>query len=351
MRRALIFFCLAACHAAPAFNQPQQPRPRRMAFATDTLMVHDPVMAYENGLYYLLSTGHGLQWATSTDRRTWVVQPTPFIEQLPQWTRDSVPGFRSHVWAPDVIRWHGRWLLAYSCSTFGKNTSAIGLMTADRLDGRWRDEGCLVASREKRDQWNAIDPAFVVDDHDRLWLTWGSFWDGIQLAPVTLPSGEGTAAPHSLLIHPSSPKTIARRCSLSDTLRAEPNPTSRFAGRNAIEAPFILKHGGWYYLFVSWDYCCRGAKSNYRVAVGRSRQVDGPYLDREGRDMAEGGGTLFLEGDKQAYEAAGHCAVYDLPSGETVFICHGYSTRLDGQSVLIQRQIAWSDDGWPALKE
>ena len=311
-----------------------------MAFVTDTVMVHDPVMAYEQGTYYLLSTGMGLQWATSRDRQSWVVQPTPFIEQLPEWTRDSVPGFRNHVWAPDVIRWHNRWLLAYSCSTFGKNTSAIGLMSAERLNGQWRDEGCLVASREKRDQWNAIDPCFIVDEHDSVWLAWGSFWDGVQLAPL-----DSTMHLSAALV------TIARRVALRDTLRAEPNPTSKFAGRNAIEAPFILRHGDYYYLFVSWDYCCRGAKSNYRVAVGRSASVDGPYLDRDGRPMTEGGGTIILEGDKQEFEAAGHCAVYDQPSGETLFICHGYSTRLGGQSVLIQRIVRWTPEGWPELPQ
>ena len=337
----LIFFCLVACHTALAQAQPQpggqRPYHRRMAFQTDTMMVHDPVMAYERGTYYLLSTGMGLQWATSKDRLTWVVQSTPFIEQLPQWTQDSVPGFRNHVWAPDIIQWHGRWWLCYSCSTFGKNTSAIGLMSADRLNGRWNDEGCIVASREKRDDWNAIDPAFVIDDDDQPWLTWGSFWDGIQLARLD-----------STMHLASRPVTIARRHRPGDPNAAE-NPTSKYAGRNAIEAPFILHHDGYYYLFVSWDYCCRGAKSNYRVAVGRSKKVSGPYLDREGRDMLEGGGTLFLEGDKTEYEAAGHCAAYDLPTGESVFICHGYSTKMGGQSILIQRPITWTADGWPTL--
>ena len=318
---------------------PRRPYHRRMAYVTDTVMVHDPVMAYERGIYYLLSTGMGLQWATSKDRRTWVVQSTPFIENIPQWTHDSVPGFRNHVWAPDILRWHDRWWLAYSCSTFGKNTSAIGLMTADRLNGQWRDEGCIVASREKRDNWNAIDPAFIVDDNDQLWMAWGSFWDGIQIARVD----------SSLFtLHSSLQKTIARRHRPGDPDAAE-NPTSKFAGPNAIEAPFILRHGDYYYLFVSWDYCCRGAKSNYRVAVGRSKNVDGPYVDREGRDMLNGGGTLFIEGDKQEFEAAGHCAAYDLPSGESVFICHGYSIRHDGQSILIQKPITWTADGWPTL--
>jgi arabinan endo-1,5-alpha-L-arabinosidase len=317
-----------------------------MAFATDTLMAHDPVMAYEQGTYYLLSTGMGIQWATSKDRKTWVVQPTPFIEKLPQWAYDSVPGFRGHVWAPDIIRWHDRWWLTYSCSTFGKNTSAIGLMSADRLNGEWRDEGCLVRSEAKRDNWNAIDSNIAIDDNDQPWLVWGSFWDGILLCEASLLNNKEK-------IKNGCAKTIARRINLKDSLKAAPNPTSKFAGRNAIEAPFIFKKHGWYYLFVSWDYCCRGSKSNYRVMVGRSKNISGPYLDREGNDMAAGGGTLFFEGDKQQYEAAGHCAAYTLPTPdggeEDLFICHGYSATRDGMALLIQRPIRWTADGWPTL--
>ena len=121
------------------------------------------------------------------------------------------------------------------------------------------------------------------------------------------------------------PRTIARRYNLSDPdakaafpLNPNPpkNPTSDYAGPNAIEAPFILKHDGWYYLFVSWDYCCQGSKSTYQVAVGRSKTVEGPYYDPQGIDMRYGGGKLFLKGDKKTYEAAGHCAAYTM-DGQT----------------------------------
>lgn len=360
MKRIKMMSIMALLSICSVNAQPSQ----RADFTTDTLMVHDPVMALEFQ-YYILSTGPGLHWATSRDRKTWKVKSKPFIEEIPSWTYDSVPGFNGHVWAPDIIKWNDNWWLAYSCSTFGKNTSAIGLMKAPHIKGPWTDEGCLVRSKSGRDSWNAIDPAFVIDEENKLWLAWGSFWDGIQIAPLVqgykferdiFAEEMVTTSPDSnqlftLYVEPKTTKTIARRVALQDTLKAEPNPTSRFAGRNAIEAPFILKHNGWYYLFVSWDYCCRGTQSNYRVAVGRSRQVDGPYVDRKGKPMTEGGGELFLEGDKSEYEAAGHCAVYDLPSGETAFICHGYSTKMNGASILIQRSVIWTHDGWPVLKE
>lgn len=327
----------------------ERKRISREVFTTDTPMLHDPVMAYEDSTYYIFATGMGLQQMTSKDRQTWEVSPIPVMTVIPQWTHDSVPGFHSHVWAPDIIQWHGKWWLAYSCSTFGKNGSAIGLLSSRSLAfSLWEDEGCIISSQEKRDNWNAIDPNFVIDENDQPWMVWGSFWDGIQLARLDttmhIPFGE-------------KPRTIARRYNLlskdaKSNLPINPNPpknpTSDYAGPNAIEAPFIFKHGDYYYLFVSWDYCCQGSKSNYRVAVGRSKKVEGPYLDRDGVDMRDGGGVPFIEGDKKSFDAIGHCAVYHF-NGEDIYISHGYSKAHEGASILVQRTIKWTADGWPKL--
>ena len=349
MRNSFISLMLLALNT-PLVSQGQQHHKERVPFVTDTPMVHDPVMAYEDSTYYIFATGMGIQKMTSVDCKKWMVHTEPVMSVIPQWAHDSVPGFTHHVWAPDVIRWHGRWWMAYSCSTFGKNDSAIGLVSTRKLaSGLWDDEGCIIASREGRDNWNAIDPNFVIDDNDQPWLVWGSFWDGIQLARLdtTMHIAKGCR-----------PQTVARRFNLGNEANKQAlpinpnppkNPTSDFAGPNAIEAPFIFKHAGYYYLFVSWDYCCQGSKSNYRVAVGRSKTVDGPYLDRNGIDMRYGGGNIFIEGDKKNFEAAGHCAVYHI-DGRDVFICHGYSIAHHGASILVQRPISWTSDGWPVLE-
>ena len=354
--KTILWSLLALIMPMTAAGQPH--RFQQTDFQTDTPMVHDPVMAYEDSTWYIFATGMGIQQMTSRDRQTWTVKGAPLMSVIPQWTQDSVPGFRHHVWAPDVIKWHDRWWLAYSCSTFGRNGSAIGLLSTRSLaSGLWDDMGCIVTSREGRDNWNAIDPNFIIDDQDNPWLVWGSFWDGIQLVRLdtTMHVGKesGVRSQESV-----KPRTIARRFNLSapdgkKALSINPNPpknpTSDFAGPNAIEAPFIFKHDGWYYLFVSWDYCCQGSKSNYRVAVGRSRSVEGPYLDPDGIDMRDGGGMIFLEGDKKAFEATGHCAAYTF-DGQDIFICHGYSIAHQGASILIQRPISWTPDGWPILK-
>ena len=319
-----------------------QRTPHSEPFVVDTLMVHDPVMAFEDGTYYLYATGHGISMATSKDRNTWTVYPKGVLERVPQWTFDSVPDFKGHIWAPDIIKWHDKWWMMYSCSSFGVNTSAIGVMSNVTLnpqadDYHWQDYGPVVVSH-KQDNWNAIDPNIVIDDNDKPWVVWGSFWDGIQMAPLN-------DTMHILSGY--KPQTIARRYA-PGCEPDEPNPTSKFAGPNAIEAPFIFKHNGMYYLFVAWDYCCRGSLSNYRVAVGRSLSVSGPYQDRSGKDMCLGGGEIFIEGDKTEFEALGHCSVYNF-DGEDWFFCHGYSVSKNGAPLLVQRKIEWTADGWPVV--
>lgn len=334
---------LAAAMLTATTAATAQPRPADRPLVVDTPSVHDPVMAYENGTYYLYCTGRNIGMLTSTDRKRWTVHFDGVMTDIPAWTRDSVPGFHDHVWAPDVFRYNNKWYMAYSCSTFGKNTSAIGLLSNTSLaaTGEWKDEGCLVASKGNRDDWNAIDPNFVVDKKGRPWLTWGSFWDGIQLVPLDKKTLHVKRGAH--------PVTIARRHRKGDT-SAAPNPTSKYAGRNAIEAPFIMRHGDYFYLFVSWDYCCQGKKSTYRVAVGRSKNVDGPYVDSQGRAMTDGGGDILIEGDKTLFEAIGHCAAYNI-NGEDLFVSHGYYIPRDGNSILVQRHINWTADGWPTLSE
>ena len=183
---------LTFCTIVDAQEQLNRRKIQLEAFQTDTPMVHDPVMAKDGDTYFLFCTGIGIQQMTSLDRKTWTVSRQPVMTVIPGWATDSVPGFSNHVWAPDVIRWHDKWWMAYSCSTFGKNGSAIGLISTKSLHSNiWKDEGCIVTSHtyhrdadgtESGDNWNAIDPNFIIDENDQPWMVWGSFWDGIQMA-------------------------------------------------------------------------------------------------------------------------------------------------------------------------
>ncbi|MDE5982453.1 MAG: family 43 glycosylhydrolase [Duncaniella sp.] len=299
--------------------------------------VHDPVMARENGRYYMFTTGMGIGLMSSPDMKTWQIEKAP-LDPIPAWAKGPVPTYEGHTWAPDVIKVGDRWYLYYSCSTFYKNISAIGVATNKTLDPqspdyKWEDLGMVIQSRPGIDDWNAIDPNVIIDGKGRPWMTFGSFWDGIQL--VQLKKDMKTPA--------GRPKTIARR--------RNPETVAHFqetANNNAIEAPFIVSHDGYYYLFASYDFCCRGLSSNYKTVVGRSKKIEGPYLDRNGKDMARRGGTL-LAAESERYSGVGHCSVYEW-DGKWYIAAHAYDKRKNGASKLFLREIKWVD-GWPVIAE
>ncbi|WP_420458140.1 arabinan endo-1,5-alpha-L-arabinosidase [Neolewinella sp.] len=311
--------------------------PLSLTAQDDPIRVHDPVVIEQGGLYHLFATGSGVAHFTSPDLENWTRADPVFSAEL-DWTKGVVPDFGGHYWAPDVLFHQGTYYLYYSVSSFGKNTSAIGVATASTLDpeaedGGWTDRGIVIQSHPERDLWNAIDPNIVFDDAGTPWMSFGSFWNGLKLVRMD---------PDLLRIaEPQEWRTIARRersFEISDL-----NP-----GDAALEAPFVFKKDGWYYLFLSWDLCCRGAESTYKVVVGRSREVTGPYLDREGKSLFYGGGTLVVRGNEDWY-GAGHCSAYTFDGTDYLFF-HAYDAGDEGHSKLMTREISWTDGGWPTVR-
>ncbi len=302
----------------------------------DTLIpVHDPVIIKQDSMYYVFCTGQGITVFSSTDMKHWK-QLNPVFDHPPQWALNAVPGFKGHIWAPDISFHNGRYYLYYAVSAFGKNTSCIGVATNKTLDAssknfKWTDHGKVVQSVPGRDMWNAIDPNLITDENNISWMAFGSFWNGIKL--VMLDSTLTAVA------QPEEWYTVASR------KRDNILPDS-VAGDAAIEAPFIYRHGQFYYLFVSFDYCCRGEKSTYKMMAGRSLKVTGPYADKDGIPMNLGGGSLILEGDKNWY-GAGHNAVADF-NGTTYLIFHGYDAADKGRSKLRIEKLVWLN-GWPVI--
>lgn len=150
--------------------------------------VHDPVLAKENGRYYMFTTGMGIGMMSSDDMIHWRHEKAP-LDPIPSWAHDLVPAYNGHTWAPDIQKVGDRWYLYYSCSTFYQNISVIGLATNKTLDPtspdyHWEDQGLVIQSRPRIDDFNAIDPNLILDKKGRPWLTFGSFWDGIQLVQL-----------------------------------------------------------------------------------------------------------------------------------------------------------------------
>lgn len=326
LRHGLLTFLALLSSIAVAHGQSNARAPEP---AGDVRNVHDPAIIEEAGHFYLFSTRAGISIRCSEDLVRWRLCGDVF-GHLPQWAVEDVTGLRG-LWAPDISYFNGRYHLYYSASTFGSNRSAIGLVTNLTLDPSsenyaWKDQGKVIGST-RSDDWNAIDPNLVMDQAGQPWLSFGSFWGGIKLRRIDSATGKLSTQDETLYALASRPRS-----------KEEPG---------AVEAPFIVRRGGFYYLFISFDFCCRGAKSTYHVRVGRSRRVTGPYVDRSGQPLTEGGGTVVLKGEGR-WAGPGHCAVLRTKGGDKL-VYHAYDTEWRGTPTLRISDIVWDKEEWPAV--
>ena len=308
----------------------------RAQSTTPLIPAHDPVMIRQDGTYYMFCTGPGITVRSSKDREHWQHEK-PVFATAPQWAVQAIPGFKNHIWAPDISYHDGVYYLFYSVSAFGKNTSAIGLATNKTLNSsspnfKWVDKGKVIQSVPGRDMWNAIDPNLARASDGTPWLTFGSFWEGIKLVQLR----PDLTAP----VQPEHWRTIASR-------PRNPQLTDSLPGDAAIEGPFIFRKDGYYYLFTSFDYCCRGPKSTYKMMVGRAKDITGPYVDRAGVGLEQGGGTQVLAGNNKWY-GVGHNAVCTFDNADYL-VFHGYDAADQGRPKLRIERLIWDKDGWPSV--
>jgi arabinan endo-1,5-alpha-L-arabinosidase len=296
---------------------------------TGNLSIHDPsTMIRENGRYYIFYTGSFILSKVSTNRLNWANGPSVFSSSTqPAWITNAVPGFTGTFWAPDIIYMNGQFYLYYACSTFGSQVSAIGLATNPTLDSSaanylWTDQGPVIQSNGSVN-YNAIDPSILLASDGHLWMTFGSFWDGIKM----------------IELDPATGKRISPASTVFSMARHPPS--------TAIEGSCLIQHSNNYYLFVNWDTCCAGLDSTYNIHVGRSASVTGTFVDRNGSAMTSGGGTTFAESTGR-YLGPGHAGVFI--DGETNWITyHFYDGTNNGASKLAMGRLYWTADGWPVL--
>ncbi|WP_425398738.1 family 43 glycosylhydrolase [Aeoliella sp.] len=300
------------------------------------LGAHDPsTVVYDNGRYYYFSTGDLLAARSSSDLTNWTAEPAAF-DQLPSWIPGAVPGYEGQsLWAPDVIKLDGEYHLYYSASVWGTKLSGMGLATSPTLDPDspnygWTDHGIVYGSNHGT-PYNAIDPSIMLDESTgKLWMTWGSFNNGIYVKEMDPTTG---------LPLDSSPGTNV----------AAPGPTPE------IEGAAMMERDGYYYLFTNWGGCCSGSSSTYNIRVGRSTSPTGPFLDADGVNMLNGGGTLFLHDDGRKV-GPGHFSFVEV-DGQPMFSYHYYDADLPwaggqtGFATFGLRDLHWTSDDWPSLVE
>jgi arabinan endo-1,5-alpha-L-arabinosidase len=274
--------------------------------------------------YWVYYTGRGVPSYRSTDLVNWKRGPAVF-NAPPEWIAGIVPENRHlQYWAPDIIRLGDRYLLYYAVSSFGKMTSAIGLATNPTLDPddpgyHWTDQGFVVRTQDG-DGYNAIDPSVFHDSDGSLWLTFGSYWSGVKL----------------IQLDPATGKRMAPE--------SKPLP---IAYNESIEASYLCRNDGYYYLFVDWGSCCAGPRSTYNIRIGRSKAVTGPYLDKAGVDMLQSGGSLFLATTNGPLIGPGHAGILHAQGKDWFTSDFEADLRMDGKATLAIMPLRWNADGWP----
>ena len=333
--------CLILAAFTSLFTLPlhcQEPEP--LPLSGDYPITHDPSIAREGDTYYVFATTSRQSEGQfpircSHDLHAWKLCGHVF-DTMPAWIHEASPTTRE-LWAPDISYFQGKYHLYYAYSAFGVNTSGIALATNETLDPQspkyhWQDEG-LVLKSTVQDNYNAIDPNIVLDAKGQPWLSFGSFWGGIKMRRIDPATGKPSAADSTLY-------SLAARA-MPDL--PEPPKPGLPANWQAIEAPFIVRHGDFYYLFVSFDLCCRGTRSTYRTMVGRSHQVTGPYTDADGKPMLQGGGTQLL-GANSRWLGPGGESVLQRPEGD-ILVFHAYDA-VTGKPALQISTLTWKN-GWP----
>lgn len=295
-------------------------------------IIHDPsTIIKEGSSYHVFLTGlggqpnQGIYHKVSRDLENWLDRPK-ILTPAPAWVATEVPNNDGTFWAPDIIKFGDEYRLYYSVSTFGERESAIALATTTSLSSNvWTDQGPIIDS-EPFSAFNAIDPSVMFDeDTQRMWMSYGSFSNGIHIMELNPTTGK----PFS-----SNPATV-------HVARNTGSPI------NEIEASYLYKHDGFYYMFVNWGGCCAGVDSTYELRVGRSTNPTGPFVtrDRRGPTMLNGGGEFFL-GTEGNFIGPGHISIFSEADTD-YFAYHYYDGGDNGIPKYNIEELAWTMDGWP----
>jgi len=290
---------------------------------------HDPTILRTETGYVMQSTNNMLRVYTSQDALRWTGHDRA-MSVLPQWLRDVTNNEIGDIWAPDLYYFGGEYRSYYSGSAFGKNTSGIGFLSSQSIipgspGYGWTDEGEVVRSGPGNN-YNAIDADIIEDAEGNFWMAFGSWWDGIRLIRLDENTGKQS----------SSDQTVYRIAS---------------RGGSGIEGPALIEHNGQYFLFSAWDICCKMGDeledNTYKTAMGRANSVTGPYSDRSGNALNNGGGTILLQRYGRYYGPGGGEPFQDI--NRVRFAHHYYDANRNGSPTLQIRDLVFTQDNWPEM--
>ena len=298
--------------------------PPTMRAISGSLAAVDPSLFHWKDTYYVFATGtggSGLSLRSSKDLTTFQDEP-PVFKTNPAWVDKSITGVKE-LWSPHVVAFGGTIHLYYAASTFSSNKSCIGhATTTDLSPGTpFVDQGSVICSNLTSvvDHFNAIDPAVILDGPDQTpWLVFGSYEEGIKLIALDATGARADTQMFSLAGRPDN---------------------------GAIQAPFLYRWQDYYYLFVSFDACCNNATYPHTLRVGRSKDLKGPYIDREGKRMLDGGGSLMLASDSH-FSAPGSNMIFE-ENHQRWNLYTAYNVDKAGAATLRIAPLYFDNDRWP----
>lgn len=307
----------------------------------DVSLIHDPAIVRQGSNYYVLSTDGGqsgnLPIFCSADKTTWKRCGQVF-NSIPAYVTAIFPA-QTTLWAPDVSYFNGLYHVYYVASQFGTKNSIIGLATSPTMNPSdpnylWTDSGApILQSPADGSGYNAIDPSIFIDTDSsgavmHVWLTYGSFYNGIAQREI----------------NPTTGKLLAAQSTAPIQLATRPGVVN-----NPLEGPSLVKHNGFYYLFLSFDYCCNNpfTTDNYKIVVGRGTSANGPFTDMGGTAMLNGGGTVLLQSAGEFTAPGGQDVVIDPANGDLIAF-HALSNTQNGFDYLFVKSLTWPSD-WPLI--
>lgn len=290
----------------------------------------DPTVIRMGNEFYVYVTGGRVRGYRSTDLLNWnrIGNVSEVFTQRPDFTDDNVN--ETGMWAPDINHFDDKYVMYYSISKWGGGaTCGIGIGISDLPQGPFlpppgNPNGKLFVSGEIGVH-NSIDPCFFEEDGKR-YLFWGS-WGGIHMTELT---ADGYAV-----------KDMTKK--------------KQVAGKS-FEAVYIHKRGNYYYMFASIGACCEGMNSSYKVVVGRSTRIDGPYLNKNGVDMNTFDAwnptnytPIVLRGNEMFAGPGHNSRIITDDKGVDWMLYHAYvHNGSDSRSLMIDK-VEWDADGWPVV--
>lgn len=287
------------------------------------LAVHDPVMIKQGDTYYVFSTGMAIK--TSKDRINWMYSGSVFGKGSIKfdWWKNDIPD-KIGLWAPDIHYSNGKYNLYYSVSAWMNFNSSIGYATNTTLDFndpnyKWIDEGQVIGVKNGGEGVNCIDPNIFIDSDGKKYLLYGSYRAGLRLVELDYKTGK---------LKTDKPELTTITTALG-------------------EGAFLIKNADYYYIFASRGRCCAGNNSTYQIVIGRSKNIKGPYLTKEGESWVDNKYTVFLAGDSTE-PGRGHNGFF-TEHDTTFIVYHAYTRRFNGASLLNIKPMYVDEAGWPTM--